>query len=47
MQTVAVFRKPAAGAGRATYELKPEFYDEYDVFYYHYNKVHIDRKFPC
>ena len=48
MQTVAVFKKPPAGtAGRATYELKPEFYDEYDVFYYHYNKVlSIDRKFP-
>ena len=38
VQTVAVFKKPPAGAGRATYELKPEFYDEYDVFYYHYNK---------
>ena len=41
VQTVAVFKKPPAGAGRATYELKPEFYDEYDVFYYHYNKVLI------
>ena len=39
VQTVAVFKKPAAGAGRATYELKPEFFDEYNVFYYHYNKV--------
>ena len=39
MQTVAVFKRPPAGtAGKATYELKPEFYDEYDVFYYHYNK---------
>ena len=39
VQTVAVFKKPPAGtAGRATYELKPQFYDEYDVFYYHYNK---------
>ena len=38
VQTVAVFKKPAAGAGRATYELKPEFFDEYNVFYYHYNK---------
>jgi E3 ubiquitin-protein ligase UBR2 len=38
MQAVAVFKKQPAGTGRATYELKPEFYDEYDVFYYHYNK---------
>merc|ERR1719381_10622 len=35
---VASFKKPTAASGKGVYELKDEFYSEYDVFFYHYTR---------
>lgn len=35
---VANFKKPTNNGGKGIYELKPEFYDEYNVFFYHYTR---------
>ena len=38
VESVATLTKPASGTARRLYELKPEFYNRYNVFYYHYTK---------
>ena len=38
VESVASFKKPASGMARGVYELKVEFYDQYNVFCYHYTK---------
>ena len=41
---VADFKKPqVVSAGKGVYELKPEFYDEYNVFFYHYTKEELSK----
>ncbi|XP_049790695.1 E3 ubiquitin-protein ligase UBR2 [Schistocerca nitens] len=40
---VAVFKKPAQGTGKGVYELKPEYYDQYDVFFYHYTREELSK----
>lgn len=35
---VATFKKPSGRSGHGVYELKPECYDEYNCFYYHYTR---------
>ena len=50
VKSVATFKKPSgtstdpsAPTGKGVYELKPEFYSEYNVFYYHYTKEEQSR----
>ncbi len=38
VESVASFKKPSSGLGKGVYELKEEFYDQYNVFFYHYTK---------
>ncbi|XP_059617918.1 E3 ubiquitin-protein ligase UBR1 [Phlebotomus argentipes] len=38
INAVAVFNKPAQADRKGVYELKEEFYDVYNMFFYHYNK---------
>ena len=47
VESVAVFKKPKAGSsGKGRYELRPEFYKEYNVFFYRYGKNFVkSRKF--
>lgn len=41
---VAVFRKPQVlSTGKGVYELKPEFFSEYNVFFYHYTKEELSK----
>jgi E3 ubiquitin-protein ligase UBR2 len=41
---VADFKKPqVVSAGKGVYELKPEFYSEYNVFFYHYTKEELSK----
>lgn len=40
---VAEFKKPAIGSGRGVYELKPEMYNHYDVFFYHYTREELSK----
>nr|XP_006815804.1 PREDICTED: E3 ubiquitin-protein ligase UBR2-like [Saccoglossus kowalevskii] len=35
---VAIFKKPGA-TGKGLYELKPEYFEKYDPFFYHYSKA--------
>lgn len=35
---VAVFKKPTQSDKKGVYELKPEFFDDYNMYYYHYTK---------
>ena len=43
VKSVANFKKPTTLAGKGVYELKPEFYKEFNVFFYHYNKEEQSR----
>merc|ERR1719334_2099208 len=52
VRSVANFKKPASSSsglamtnhgGKGVYELKPEFYKEYNVFFYHYSKEEQSR----
>lgn len=36
MHEVAIFKKPSGSGGKGLYELKPECYNEYNVYFYHY-----------
>lgn len=38
---VAVFKKQ--GTGKGVYELKPEYYDQYNVFFYHYTREELSK----
>ncbi|XP_055680876.1 E3 ubiquitin-protein ligase UBR1 [Lutzomyia longipalpis] len=38
INAVAIFNKPAQADRKGVYELKPEFYDMYNMFFYHYSK---------
>ncbi|KAL1114922.1 hypothetical protein AAG570_007745 [Ranatra chinensis] len=40
---VAVFKKSSQASGRGVYELKPEFADRYNVFFYHYTKEELSK----
>lgn len=43
IEEIATFQKPTAGSGKGLYKLKPEFYDQYNVFYYHYTKEELSK----
>uniref|UniRef100_A0A1B0DIL8 E3 ubiquitin-protein ligase n=1 Tax=Phlebotomus papatasi TaxID=29031 RepID=A0A1B0DIL8_PHLPP len=38
INAVAIFNKPAQADRKGVYELKEEFYDTYNMFFYHYSK---------
>ncbi|XP_014224487.1 E3 ubiquitin-protein ligase UBR2 [Trichogramma pretiosum] len=40
---IADFKKPQSSGGKGVYELKPEFYETYDVFFYHYTKEELSK----
>lgn len=40
---VATFKKPPQSSGKGVYELKPEFYDQYNMFFYHYTKEELSK----
>lgn len=40
---VAEFKKPGQGTGKGVYELKPELYSEYNVFFYHYTREELSK----
>ncbi|XP_065213791.1 E3 ubiquitin-protein ligase UBR2 [Planococcus citri] len=40
---IATFEKPSTGNGKGMYKLKPQYYDQYNVFYYHYTREELSR----
>ncbi|KAG5890458.1 hypothetical protein JTB14_031270 [Gonioctena quinquepunctata] len=38
IQELADFKKPTHGTGKGVYELKERYYDEFNVFFYHYTR---------
>ncbi|KAK6637539.1 hypothetical protein RUM44_007961 [Polyplax serrata] len=40
---VAVFKKPSQSSDKGVYELKPELYDQYNIFFYHYTKEELSK----
>lgn len=40
---VATFKKPTQGSGKGVYEVKKEFIDQYNVFFYHYTKEELSK----
>ncbi len=38
VESVAAFKMPASGQSKGLYELKDEFYDQYNIFFYHYTR---------
>ncbi|KAJ8942266.1 hypothetical protein NQ318_008010 [Aromia moschata] len=43
IQELAVFKKPAHGTGKGVYELKEEYFDEFNVFFYHYTREELSK----
>ncbi|CAG9856266.1 unnamed protein product [Phyllotreta striolata] len=43
IQELANFKKPAQGSGKGVYELKEEYYDEFNVFFYHYTREELSK----
>lgn len=40
---VATFQKPTSGSGKGLYHLKSQYYDQYNVFFYHYTKEELSK----
>lgn len=40
---IADFKKPTQSSGKGVYELKSEFYDQYNVYFYHYSREEVSR----
>lgn len=43
VEEVATFNKPTHGSGKGVYELKPEYYWKYNVFFYHYTREELSK----
>lgn len=43
IDSVANFKKAARTYGKGVYELKPEFYDQYNMFFYHYTREELSK----
>ncbi|CAH1114121.1 unnamed protein product [Psylliodes chrysocephalus] len=43
IQELANFKKPTHGSGKGVYELKEEYYDEFNVFFYHYTREELSK----
>lgn len=40
---LAVFKKPALSSGRGVYELREKYFDNYNVFFYHYTREELSK----
>ncbi|KAL1459822.1 hypothetical protein WDU94_011775 [Cyamophila willieti] len=40
---IADFKKPVQSSGKGVYELKPDLYERYNVFFYHYSREEVSR----
>ncbi len=43
IEEIASFQKPVTGSSKSLYHLKPQYYDKYNVFYYHYTKEELSK----
>lgn len=43
IQELAVFKKPTHGTGKGVYELKEQYFDEFNVFFYHYTREELSK----
>ncbi|XP_050506172.1 E3 ubiquitin-protein ligase UBR2 [Diabrotica virgifera virgifera] len=43
IQELANFKKPAHGSGKGVYELKDQYYDDFNVFFYHYTREELSK----
>ncbi|XP_063240177.1 E3 ubiquitin-protein ligase UBR2 [Bacillus rossius redtenbacheri] len=43
IECLAEFKKPSQGSAKGVYELKPEFFDQYNVFFYHYSREEMSK----
>ncbi|XP_057659801.1 E3 ubiquitin-protein ligase UBR2 isoform X1 [Diorhabda carinulata] len=43
IQELANFKKPVHGSGKGVYELKEEYYDDFNVFFYHYTREELSK----
>lgn len=43
IEQLAVFKKPTQSYGKGVYELKPEYFKEYNVFFYHYTREELSK----
>ncbi|CAH1958819.1 unnamed protein product [Acanthoscelides obtectus] len=43
IQELAVFKKPTYGSGKGVYELKEQYYDDFNVFFYHYTREELSK----
>ncbi|KAJ8911051.1 hypothetical protein NQ315_004698 [Exocentrus adspersus] len=43
IQELAVFKKPTHGTGKGVYELKEQYYDQFNVFFYHYTREELSK----
>ncbi|RZB39562.1 zf-UBR and/or ClpS domain containing protein [Asbolus verrucosus] len=40
---LAIFKKPTQTSGKGVYELKDQYFDEYNVFFYHYTREELSK----
>lgn len=40
---IAVFKKPSQGTSKGVYELKPEYFERYNVFFYHFTREELSK----
>lgn len=43
IQELAIFKKPTHGTGKGAYELKEQYYEEFNVFFYHYTREELSK----
>ncbi|KAJ8971803.1 hypothetical protein NQ317_010778, partial [Molorchus minor] len=43
IQELAVFKKPTTGTGKGVYELKEQYFDDFNVFFYHYTREELSK----
>ena len=43
LRDLATFRKPTKGQGQGVYELREQFYEDYNVFFYHYTREEFSK----
>ncbi|KAF5287904.1 hypothetical protein FQA39_LY04078 [Lamprigera yunnana] len=43
IEELATFKKPTQGSGRGVYELKDNYFKEYNVFFYHYTREDLSK----
>lgn len=43
IEELAVFNKPNQSSGKGVYELKPTFFEDYNIFFYHYTREELSK----